>query len=466
MSSISFLEKQFADLSIHQKKPGFSETIQTMSKKLESLTSCLEHLSLTSSSAPSIKENFNLKLKELTSLNTTPVESNSSLDLATPLTQRQTSKPSLEYLHLELPLLSSHRPKYPGPLCLYDACTSLERKAHQKKLQELIFRVEDAFKIYVFVSIDMIAQADPKVLDPSTALELPKKTTFFVKEKIKDIAYNATLLTQGGYGSVLKLQSKDPAHLFALKTPLPSTKKSSLYEKAIINESLILLQINHPNIVSLAALTTLENFGTSLILDYIKGPTLHQSSGLLSYKHPSPVKHMQDVALALNYLHKKHIIHKDVKPKNILINPQDRAILLDFGLSSHTQQADVINGTPGYFAPELFSIHAQQLCSAKIDVYSFGVSLFEVLSCGQMPYPPKAHEPKRAYIDRIARETLNKPCDLKTIKKHLNIDSMAEFFKRDPKGDLSKIMVKCLNGIAAQRPTIKAVCEDLSKITF
>lgn len=116
--------------------------------------------------------------------------------------------------------------------------------------------------------------------------------------------------------------------------------------------------------------------------EFIEGKTLFS---LLQKKHTLPpetaCRYAQDVCKALSVLHSNEIIHRDVKPSNIIITPQDTAVLIDFSiarLKSEEKPKDTLNlGTAGYAAPEMFGISQS---TPATDIYALGITLNEMLT--------------------------------------------------------------------------------------
>uniref|UniRef100_UPI004056DBFE serine/threonine protein kinase n=1 Tax=Alistipes sp. TaxID=1872444 RepID=UPI004056DBFE len=101
---------------------------------------------------------------------------------------------------------------------------------------------------------------------------------------------------------------------------------------------------------------------------------------------------LRDVSAGLSFLHQKEIIHRDIKPDNILLNREGRFLISDFGIStelrstlmrSSTGQHQNISGTIPYMGPELFTKHP--LAVKATDVWALGATLFEVME-GQLPF--------------------------------------------------------------------------------
>ncbi|MCH8880727.1 MAG: serine/threonine protein kinase, partial [Planctomycetes bacterium] len=142
--------------------------------------------------------------------------------------------------------------------------------------------------------------------------------------------------------------------------------------------------VRHPNIVAVHTAGQIEGL-PYLIQDYIEGPTLHElavHAGRLSLA--TAVKVMWDVAGAVAVLHERDLVHRDLKPRNVLFDLEGHALVTDFGLASlrrRSASAVSIAGTPAYMAPETFDGTA----SPQSDVYAMGIMLFELLA-GRRPF--------------------------------------------------------------------------------
>ena len=104
---------------------------------------------------------------------------------------------------------------------------------------------------------------------------------------------------------------------------------------------------------------------------------------------------LKQIASALDHAHKNHIIHRDVKPPNILLTRQSRVWLTDFGIARVEEEVEITRmgdqlGTPGYMAPEQVQGQLNEIGPAT-DVYALGVVLYEMLA-GERPFngPPQA----------------------------------------------------------------------------
>src|SRR5258708_4737043 len=158
-------------------------------------------------------------------------------------------------------------------------------------------------------------------------------------------------------------------------------------QKKFLNEACTIARLDHPNIVRVLDYGV-ENGTPFLVMAYAPNGSLRQRfpEGMrLSLEQVVPL--VQQMASALDYAHEQGLIHRDVKPENMLIGAHNQVLLSDFGLAllaqnMHTQAANAMAGTALYMAPELLERGKVHFAS---DQYALGVVTYEWL-CGQRPF--------------------------------------------------------------------------------
>ena len=195
-------------------------------------------------------------------------------------------------------------------------------------------------------------------------------------------------LGHGGMADVYKAYHRDLEVYRAIKFIRPELVGSEDFRARFQKEAQAVARLRHPNIVQI------HDFGASeqlyyMVMEFLEGRTLKavlREGGRLPMD--LALRITRDVAGALEYAHARDLIHRDIKPDNIMLDADSRPVLMDFGIakliSADTQltQTGVGMGTPYYMAPEQAR---GELVSPATDIYGLSIVLFEMLT-GQVPF--------------------------------------------------------------------------------
>ena len=280
-------------------------------------------------------------------------------------------------------------------------------------------------------------------------------------EKATDNYHMSRILGQGGQGTVYKGMLTDGR--------VVAVKKSQVVDEDnldhFINEVVILLQINHRNVVKLIG-CCLETEVPMLVYEFIPNGMLFQYIHDPNEEFPLTwdmrLRIVIEVADALAYLHSAAsipIYHRDIKSSNILLDEKFRAKVADFGTSrsisiEETHVTTRVLGTFGYLDPEYFQ---SSQFTEKSDVYSFGVVLVELLT-GQKPISSLRSVEKRNlasyFLVSMEENRLFEILDARVLKEGGKEEVIA----------MAKLAEKCLNLNGKKRPTMKTVAMELEGI--
>ena len=221
------------------------------------------------------------------------------------------------------------------------------------------------------------------------------------------------LLGEGGMAHVLIAEKGNLGKKVALKV----LKKEFLYNDHIrgrfLAEAKNMIQINHPNIVSVQDLIDEPDF-VAIELEYIEGETLKQyleRKGALP--DPEIERLIEQMWSAVSYIHHKGFVHRDIKPSNFMIANNGIIKLTDFGIAKNLDNANpdytgtgtgMVLGTPKYMSPE--QVRNTKDVNAQSDIYSLGVVLWEMVT-GKVPYDINT-ESTFDVFEKIVRQPLSK----------------------------------------------------------
>ena len=195
-------------------------------------------------------------------------------------------------------------------------------------------------------------------------------------------------LGQGGMATVYKAYHARLDRYVALKVLHPAFHEDETFTGRFQREARVVAKLEHPNIVPVYDFAEHEN-RPYLVMKYIEGETLKASLSRGSLNTAEIIRIVESVGLALTYAHKQGILHRDVKPSNVLISPDGKIYLADFGLAriaqagESTLSSDAIMGTPQYISPE--QARGDKDLDEGTDIYSFGVMLYEMV-VGEVPF--------------------------------------------------------------------------------
>jgi len=194
-------------------------------------------------------------------------------------------------------------------------------------------------------------------------------------------------LGAGGYGVVYLARDTTVDRDVAIKVILPQYANQPEFIANFEAEARLVAQLEHKDIVPLYSYWHDEQ-GAFLVMRYIRGGSLR---GMIAKQGALPLniimRIVEQIAEALNVAHEAGVVHRDLKPDNILIDERGNAYLTDFGIAKQVAEdkrsaTDAIKGTFAYLSPEQIE---QTTVSPQTDVYAFGVMLYEMLA-GQHPY--------------------------------------------------------------------------------
>jgi eukaryotic-like serine/threonine-protein kinase len=195
------------------------------------------------------------------------------------------------------------------------------------------------------------------------------------------------LIAQGGMGVVYKARQVPLARIVALKMILQERLASEVDIKRFYIEAQAAARLRHPNIVAIHEVGKVqeEHFYS---MEFVAGQSLAQ----LTRENPLPTRqaaeYLHKIALAIHYAHEQGVLHRDLKPGNVLIDWNDEPRVTDFGLAkfmqSETQQtlSGTVMGTPSYMSPEQAG---GQAVDPRSDVYSLGALLYALVT-GRPPF--------------------------------------------------------------------------------
>ena len=193
-------------------------------------------------------------------------------------------------------------------------------------------------------------------------------------------------LGKGGMGRVYKVRNVISDRVEAMKVLLPDLAGQKDLADRFLREIKMLASLDHPNIAALRTAFTAEN-QLVMIMEYVEGETLAARVERGPVPVPDALKYMDDALAALSYAHKRNIIHRDVKPSNMMVTPQGLLKLMDFGIARSGNDKNLtVTGTAlgslNYMSPEQIQGGA---VDARSDIYSLGIALYEILT-GKQPF--------------------------------------------------------------------------------
>ncbi len=185
---------------------------------------------------------------------------------------------------------------------------------------------------------------------------------------------------QGGMGAVWRAWDTNLRRWVAMKFVSAS-------QRHLLKEARLGAKLNHPNIVPVYDVVGEDSPEPYLVMKFIEGGTLHDLIGEITPDRAAEL--MMQVAHAVQYAHERGVIHRDIKPKNILIEADGRPVVSDFGLARDLQvvsggKTGFVVGTPAYMAPEQV-VEGAPPAGPAADIYGLGATLYHVLT-GRPPY--------------------------------------------------------------------------------
>jgi serine/threonine protein kinase len=214
------------------------------------------------------------------------------------------------------------------------------------------------------------------------------ETDPLIGQQLGDYVVEA-FLGQGGMARVYRAVDPNLNRTVALKVISPHVAQDPEYTRRFKREAQAVAKLSHPNIVSL------YQFGLSgevyfMAMAFIDGVDLDwlindYSGENRSMGYDGMLRIISQIASALDYAHSQGVIHRDIKPGNIMVNRQGRAFLTDFGLVRDLAVPTFgeIFGSPKYISPEQ-AINSATVV-AQSDLYSLGVVMYELVT-GRVPF--------------------------------------------------------------------------------
>ena len=197
---------------------------------------------------------------------------------------------------------------------------------------------------------------------------------------------------RGGMGIVYCARDRRLKREIAIKVLPPELSFRADIRQRFLREAETAAQLNHPNIVPIYTVEERDNL-VYFVMAYIKGDNLGQRLQQHGPIPPVEVRRiLKEVADALSYAHNRNVIHRDIKPDNIIIDEETgRAMVTDFGIAraltdsgdSRLTATGMAIGTPAYMSPEQSA--GDRAIDGRSDLYSLGVVGYQML-CGQPPF--------------------------------------------------------------------------------
>jgi len=260
-------------------------------------------------------------------------------------------------------------------------------------------------------------------------------------------------LGQGGMAEVYKVWDSQRAAHLAMKLLREDLSEDKVFLRRFQREAQTLSRLQHPNIVRFYRLEQ-DGLLAYMFMDYIQGSTLRKE--IFRAKKHIPLQFILDVfrpiCSALHYAHQMGVIHCDLKPGNIMIEPNKKVLVADFGIARMTDSATTTMmgaGTPAYMAPEQVRGQAP---TPKTDLYALGVVLFEMLTGGERPFTGENSQSSGSTSEKVMWEQVNlKPPSLRLYRPEIP----AEF---------DAIIARCLEKEPGKRyPDMLSLLEDIEK---
>ncbi len=247
-------------------------------------------------------------------------------------------------------------------------------------------------------------------------------------------------------GKVYKAEDKELNINVALKMIRPEYSSNPRFIQKFKEETLLARSISHENVIRIHDIGDVDEI-KFISMDHIRGQNLKElihTSGTLAVE--TAVNITKQLCKGLGAAHNKNIVHQDLKPRNVMIDSDGRAYIMDFGVAKSLAVDDTspsrgVIGTPPYVSPEQAK---REKADQRSDIYSLGIIIYEMLT-GKRPFEA---ETASEYFEKHIHETPSSPSDT---------NPLIPLF-------LEKIILKCLEKDKANRyQNVEEILKNLEK---
>ncbi|HTW91848.1 MAG TPA: serine/threonine-protein kinase, partial [bacterium] len=278
-----------------------------------------------------------------------------------------------------------------------------------------------------------------------------------VGQKLSNGKYEVTeFIGRGGMAEVFKGIDVNLKRKVAIKVLDPEFANNPYWVRRFRDEAETAANLEHPNIVTIYEIQQHENLHYCVMQYLPQGlvSVLKQTKRALTPVEAITI--LEPIAEALAFVHKRGVVHRDIKPGNIMLDEHGAPVLTDFGIAmrdnSTRLEGHATTGTPEYMSPE--QIRGEASIDGRSDVYSLGVVLYELLT-GNVPY--HSEDPQAVFYQQVHEPLPGQPLKDHQVPKRVK-DILCRCLEKDARDryQSADTLVEAFNDVLRNPPTLRA----------